>query len=267
MGSPVELDVSEVSQTGCLRLTLNRPDRRNALTRQMLEEMSGLLQEVHDRSDARVLQFCSTGPAFCAGMDLAEMQERAEAPDRESQWQQDSEIYCEVLEKLFTLPVPVIARIQGPVLAGGMGLVLASDLLVASESTFFALPEPMRGITAAMVTPYLVFRVGAGVATQWLLSGERVSAQRAAQAGLCLETVPDIELVKRTEMLTRQVLGGSMSALAITKRHLHECADAGAVLESARKSISVSAIARQTEDAREGLAAFLEKRKPNWMPT
>lgn len=266
MESAVELDLSTVAKTGRVSLTLNRPERRNALTRQMLQDMSSALDQIQELSEARVLVFSAAGPVFCAGMDLGEMQERATAPDKEQQWQQDSEIYCEVLEKLFTLPIPVVAVLQGPVLAGGVGLVLACDLVLASDATFFALPEPMRGITAAMVTPYLNFRIGAGIATQWLLSGQRITAQRASVCGLCLDVVPADELKAGADQLVAKILTGSPAALAITKRHLHDCAAAGAVLKAARESISVSAVARQTDDAREGLAAFLEKRSPNWVP-
>lgn len=264
MNSFVNLDTSALQETGLIRISLNRPARRNALTRQMLHDLKEALEQVQQLSHARLLILQSTGTVFCAGMDLGEMQERAAAADKEQQWHKDSEIYCEVLELLFTLPIPTVAAIQGPVLAGGVGLVLACDLLLATKNVFFALPEPMRGITAAMVTPYLNFRVGAGVATQWLLSGERIVAQQALSSGLCIDVVAEDELDARLEKLSSNVLTGSPSALAITKRHLHDCADSKAVLDWARCSIDVSAVARQTDDAREGLAAFLEKRQPNW---
>lgn len=249
--------------TGVLALRLNRPDRRNALTRQMLQQAVRMIQDIAGDPQVRVLVLQSSGPVFCAGMDLGEMQQRAAAADKEQQWQLDSEIYCDLLEAIFTLPIPTIAQVQGPVLAGGVGIVLACDMIVASDEAFFALPEPMRGITAAMVTPFLAYRVGAGVAGQWLLSGERISAERARQCALCLDTVSADALSERVDVLVEKILAGSPAALSISKQHLITCAG-GQVIELARASIAVSALARQTADAREGLQAFLEKRAPNW---
>jgi methylglutaconyl-CoA hydratase len=197
-------------------------------------------------------------------MDLAEMQQRATAADCEQQWQVDSELYADVLTRLFRLPLPTIAQVQGPTLAGGVGLVLACDLVVAAEDAFFALPEPVRGITAAIVTPFLTYRVGAGVAGQWLLSGQRIPAKIAATAGLCYTLAPATGLTNQVDQLVTDVLSGAPAALAITKRHWHDCSGATRVIEQAQTAIAVSAEARQTPDARVGLAAFLEKRPPAW---
>ena len=205
------------------------------------------------------------GKAFCAGMDLGEMQQRAQSEDGKREWQRDSEVYADVLSKLFQLPVPTVAAVQGPALAGGFGIVLACDLVIASDNVFFMLPEPMRGITAAMVTPMLIHRVGTGPATFMLLSGERISATQSAQFGLCHDVVAESELNARCDTLIGNILTGSKSALAITKQHIKDCT-AETVVDDLHTSIGVSAKARETDDAREGLAAFLEKRKPNWQP-
>ena len=141
--------------------------------------------------------------------------------------------------------------------------MLACDLIVASSNAFFSLPEPMRGITAAIVTPLLVYRVGGGIAGQLLLSGERIPAERAFQLGLCHAVASPEMLDSRLSQLELAILAGSQSALSITKRHLQECAGS-AVLAQLSKSVDVSAQARETSEAREGLAAFLEKRKPFW---
>lgn len=127
------------------------------------------------------------------------------------------------------------------------------------------LPEPARGITASMVTPFLIHRVGSGPATYMLLSGERISSENARNFGLCHDVVTSAKLKARSQKLVNAVLTGSRSALAITKQHINQCAPTD-VLADLKKSIHVSARARETEDAREGLAAFLEKRKPNWQP-
>ena len=144
-------------------------------------------------------------------------------------------------------------------------MILACDLMVASDNAFFMLPEPMRGITAAMVTPFLIHRIGAGPASYMLLSGERVPAEKALGLNLCHEVVPEDQFASRMESLIAAILTGSKSALAITKQHVAECLS-GDLVAQVKKSVQVSAQARETADAREGLAAFLEKRKPNWQP-
>ena len=245
------------------RIVLNRPEKRNALTRDFIEHIGQAIDQLTRDSTLRVLVLEARGKAFCAGMDLGEMQQRAESPDGTEQWQRDSEVYADVLRTLYTLPIPTIAAVQGPVLAGGMGLVLACDLVIASESAFFMLPEPMRGITAAMVTPFLVHRIGAGAAGYLLLSGERITARQALDLGLCHDAVPCDDLPDRIDRLVSTVLTGSPSALKITKAHLQRCSPVP-VLELLESSVKVSAEARETADAREGLAAFLEKRKPAW---
>ena len=248
---------------GVGRLTLNRPDKRNALRRDFIEEIKTGIAELKAHDGLRVFVLAANGSVFCAGMDLEEMQQRAQSDDGKAEWLKDSEVYCDVLEQLFSLPVPTIAAVSGPALAGGMGLILACDIMIASDNAFFMLPEPMRGITAAMVTPLLIHRAGTGPATYMLLSGERISMSSAAKMSLChIVTAPDA-FAERLEKLTKAILSGSKSAWAITKKHIEACTQAN-VIEQIKMSASVSAQARETDDAREGLAAFLEKRDPNW---
>jgi methylglutaconyl-CoA hydratase len=250
-------------QNGVGRITLDRPEKRNALTREFIEQLIAAVIQLRSDENLRVLVLEATGSVFCAGMDLGEMQARAASADREQEWQRDSEVYCQLLSQIFGLEVPTVAVLSGPVFAGGVGLVLACDFLLASEEVFFMLPEPMRGISAAIVTPLLIHRLGPGPASQMLLSGEITSAPRGLQTGLCHDVVPLAELDDRAERLIKSILAGSKSALRITKKHLADCCG-NDVLDQLKDSIRISATARETEDAREGLAAFLEKRKPSW---
>ena len=251
---------------GVGRLTLNRPDKRNALKRDFISEIQAGIAELKQHgSDLRVFVLAANGSVFCAGMDLGEMQQRAQATDGASEWQKDSEVYCDVLTEIVQMDIPTVAAVSGPALAGGMGMVLACDILIASDNAFFMLPEPMRGITAAMVTPLLIHRIGAGAASYMLLSGERVSASSAKSMNLCHDVVESSEFQHRLNTLVAAILTGSRSALAITKQHVNNCIDVDLV-EQIKQSVIVSAKARETADAREGLAAFLEKRKPNWQP-
>lgn len=250
---------------GVARIRMNRADKRNALRRESIEEMLQCVRDFADRPDLRVLVVEAAGSVFCAGMDLEQMKARAQGPDSAAELLRDSEVYCELLKALFRLPVPTIAVLQGPALAGGVGLVLACDLVLAEDGAFLMLPEPVRGITAAMVTPFLIHRVGSGPATAMLLSGERVAAVRAKELGLFHDVVAADQLADRTQRLIDAVLTGSPQALAITKQHVQRCS--ADVIDLVDHSIEVSAKARTTSDAQEGLAAFLEKRKPAWQKT
>jgi methylglutaconyl-CoA hydratase len=248
---------------GVARLTLNRPDKRNALRREIIEAMLESVRRIAADGTVRVFVLASTGDVFCAGMDLGQMQERATGENSAAEYQIDSQVYCDLLTAIFQLQIPTIAVVQGPALAGGMGLVCACDMVIVSEAAYFMLPEPMRGITAAMVTPLLLYRVGAGPASYMLLSNEKISAMDARRMGLCHDLVPASDLGERVDLLVQSILSGSRSALAMTKRHIADCLPCQ-VVPQIQTSISVSARARETADAREGLAAFMEKRKPEW---
>lgn len=253
-------------ESGIGTLSLNRPEKKNALTRELIQQLSLGLESLIAHQDLRVLVLAATGNVFCAGMDLGEMQSRASSPNGKQDWLIDSQIYCQLLKEIYSLPIPTVVRLQGPVLAGGVGMVLACDIIVASSNAFISLPEPMRGITAAIVTPLLVHRLGPGPATHLLLSGERMSAERAWQLGLCYDVVPEDQLDVRVLELVDSILSGSPAALATTKRHLNQCIPSS-LQQQLEQSIGISAEARESSDAREGLAAFLEKRRPNWQPT
>ncbi len=249
-------------EAGVGRITLSRPDKRNALKRDFIVQLIEALDELADDQALRVLILQAEGSVFCAGMDLGEMQERAESKFRKREWQKDSKLYAELLLKLYQIAVPTIAVMQGPALAGGVGLVLACDFVITADNAFVMLPEPARGITAAMVTPLLIHRIGAGPATHLLLCGQKMSAESCFDLGLAFSIAEVNELETQVKDLVKAIMGGSKSALGISKAHVQNCSlDVAAAL---KKSITVSAEARETEDAREGLAAFLEKRKPEW---
>ena len=249
------------------RLLLNRPEKRNALNREFIAQLLDCVRASRQQEGLRLLLVQATGPAFCSGMDLEEMRLRAVSGDAEQEWQEDARIYAELLTSIYQLPVPTVAVAQGPAIAGGMGLLLACDLVVASEQAFFALPEPARGITAAIVTPLLMHRVGAGPATQLLLSGMRWDADHALNVGLCVDVVKPNQLTARVDELTRSILQGARSALAITKKQIASCVgdqQTDHLAAQLQQAVQVSAEARRTDDAREGLDAFLHKRKPTW---
>ena len=144
------------------RICLNRPERRNALTRQMIVEITKQVSDFAADPTVRLIEIAAKGTVFCAGMDLGEMQQRAEQAGPKD-WLEDSEVYRDLLLAILMAPQPVIGIIQGPALAGGVGIAMACDIVIAAEDVFFALPEPQRGIAASMVTPLLLRKLGQGM--------------------------------------------------------------------------------------------------------
>jgi methylglutaconyl-CoA hydratase len=258
---PEPLILSTASD-GVVRLTLNRPQKRNALTREMLGDLHAKLIEAAATSDLRCLVLAAAGPVFCSGMDLAQMQENSSGSEARQLAHADAQLYHNVLAALFELPAPTIALVQGPALAGGVGLVLACDLVLAEDSATFALPEPKRGITASILTPLLAHRVGVSAAAWLLLSGSGIDSARAREVGLCHEVVAAADLETACDRLVLSILSCAPGALANSKQQLRACNSK--VIEQLMQAVLDSARARETLEAREGLAAFLEKRPPAW---
>ncbi len=244
-------------------LTLDRPARRNALTRDMLRQLCQHVHQVARNPAIRLLTIGAEGPVFCAGMDLGEMQARAAAANAADEWRVDAELYRDLLIELIEAPFPVLAFVKGPVLAGGMGIVLACDIVLASRAAYFSLPEPLRGITAAMVTPLLAFRAAAGPASFLLLAGRPLTVEAAATWGLCHEVMEPEEFDEVSSLWVKCMLRGSPAALAASKANLRRAAG-DHLVPQIRAAALASAAARETVDAREGLQAFLEKRRPSW---
>ncbi|MEX2026116.1 MAG: enoyl-CoA hydratase/isomerase family protein [Pirellulaceae bacterium] len=246
-------------------IILNRPDKRNALTRQLLADISQALDDLHQERAVRAVILSGAGTAFCAGMDLGEMQATSQMPQMDAwqQWHEDAVQYRELLDKLLGYPKPIIAAINGPAVAGGIGLVAASDLVIAAEGAQFSLPEPRRGIVAGIVSPLLVFRVGASQAANLLLTCRSIDAAEAHRIGLVHEVVAADQLLGRARELAEEVAKSAPEAILLTKRLLNETIGEhlGTLLSA---GAAASATARTTEAAAEGLAAFLEKREPKW---
>ncbi len=255
----LRLHVHEAAGT----VILNRPEKRNALSRQLLRELRQALEDFHLQRSVRAVVLTGAGSAFCAGMDLTEMLETAEQDDAQRLWHQDAELYRELLEQMLLFPKPIIAAVNGPAVAGGAGLVLACDVVVAAPEARFGLPEPLRGLVAGMVTPLLAFRIGGGQAGRLLLTSEIIPAEEAHRIGVFHELVASDRLWARAVELAAQCARGAPEALQLTKRMLNETV--GASLSTLLATgAAISATARTTEAAREGLQAFKEKREPNW---
>lgn len=256
----------DVKVTGSIgTIVLNRPDRRNALTRAMLAQLAEAFDDLHLEKRVRAVVLTGAGSAFCAGMDLQEMQSAAELPEAEriQDWRDSADAYREVVTKMIELPKPIIASVNGPAVAGGAGLVLASDIVVATPAAQFGLPEPRRGIIAGVVAPLLAFRAGGSTAARLLLSSSLIAADEAQRLGIYHELIDEPRLWARSVQIGEDCALGAPEALQLTKRLLYET-----IGEHLGTQLSVgaamSATSRTTEAAAEGLKAFTEKRKPEW---
>jgi len=244
-------------------IILNRPEKRNALSRALLAELMRAFDDLHQLRTVRAVVLAASGTAFCSGMDLAEMHSTSKSPDALAQWHHDAAAYRDLLETMLRFPKPLIAAVGGPALAGGAGLALACDIVLATDAAAFGLPEPRRGLVAGIIAPLLAFRVGAGRAAYLLLSAQTIPAAEAHRIGLYHELVPADHLWPRANELAGQCAACAPEALLLTKRMLNETIGEH-LTTMLTAGAAVSATARTTEAAAEGLSAFLEKREPKW---
>ena len=259
MTSTLRINLHE--QTGTI--IFNRPDKRNALNRQLLADLEQALDDLHRQKSVRAVVLTGAGTAFCAGMDLGEMLETSKSDHALQQWNEDALVYRDLLEQMLRFPKPLIAAVNGPALAGGGGLMLACDIVVAADSATFGLPEPLRGLVAGVVSPLLAFRVGGGHAGYLLMTSTVIDAQHAHRIGLFHEVVSADHLWPRAVELAKLCARGAPEALQLSKRMLNETIGERLMTELSAGA-AISATARTTEAAAEGLAAFLEKRQPKW---
>jgi methylglutaconyl-CoA hydratase len=241
-------------------LTLNRPDRRNALSRGLIAAIGDAVRRARDDAAVCCVILTGAGNAFCAGMDLAELQESLAAPGESPVWD-DSLRLATVFDLLYTLPKPTIAAVNGAAVAGGAGLVSVCDLAVATPIAKFGYPEVRRGLVAAMVMPHLMRHVGERMARYLLLTGELIDAEEARRAGFINAVVAAEELLDRALSWSRSLAEGGPQALAGTKALLKQFSHQVLSLEEAAKA---SAAPRLTEECRQGLEAFFARRPAPW---
>lgn len=241
-------------------LTLNRPEKRNAISPEMIGELVMALAEC-ETSPARVVILTGAGKAFCAGMDLNYLKEFPAQSGE--QVVADARQIAQMFRRVYGFPKPVIAAVNGAALAGGTGLATLCDFTLAAPDATFGYTEVRIGFMPAIVSSFLVRQVGEKRARDLLLTGRTFGAEEARQMGLVNEIVPAQELLERARELAQELTAMSPTALAHTKRLLGKFTH----MELDRElelAIQESAETRTTADFREGLAAFLEKRKPVW---
>jgi methylglutaconyl-CoA hydratase len=241
-------------------ITLNRPDKRNAISYELIEDLLAALDEVAN-SSALVLILTGAGKAFCSGMDLENL--KALVGRLPEQNLKDSETMARLFRSLYDFPRPTIAAVNGAAIAGGCGLATLCDFTLAVSDAKFGYTEVHIGFVPAIVSTFLLRQVGEKHARDLLLTGRIVGAEEAYRIGLINEIVPAEKLSERARELASQLMENSPASLVCTKRLLsdHARAELDAQIRSA---IRENAAIRTTRDFREGISSFLEKRKPRW---
>jgi methylglutaconyl-CoA hydratase len=251
-----------ISRDGpALRIVLNRPDVRNAFDEEVIDAVSTCAAGAAEDPNVRVVVISGAGKAFCAGADLGWMSKAVAYSQVENL--ADAEDFALMLERLDTLPMPVIGRVHGAALGGGVGLTAVCDIVVAAQDTTFGLTEVKLGILPAVISPYVVRKIGVSAARELFLTGSRFGTNRARELGLVHEVVAEAELDAAVERRIADVLTSGPSAVAAAKALIREVAN-----ESPKDLIGLTtsriAAQRVSEEGQEGMRAFLQKRKPDW---
>jgi methylglutaconyl-CoA hydratase len=242
-------------------LTLNRPDRRNALSRGLIGAIDEAFARAVSDSAVRCVILTGAGSVFCAGMDLAELQESLSAEGEQSPVWDDALRLARVYDRIYTLEKPTIAAVNGAAVAGGAGLVSVCDLAVGVPEAKFGYPEVRRGLVAAMVMPHLMRHVGERMARYLLLTGELIDAQEAYRVGFINQVAPAKGLMEVALGWARSLAEGGPEALARTKGLLARFSKQALSIEEAAQA---SAAPRLTVECRQGLEAFFTKRPAPW---
>jgi methylglutaconyl-CoA hydratase len=253
MSDPESLIV-DASDPAVTVLTLNRPDRRNALSIDLLERLRNAVESAQSEPGRRVLIIRGAGPAFCAGLDFHEAADPALA-------HRSSRALAACYRAICTSPLVTIAAAHGAAMGGGAGLVAACDLAVAADDLRVAYPEVHRGLVAALVTCLLRRQLHDRQIRELTLLGHPVSADRALQLGLVNRVVPRAALDESAAALAAEACRGAPGAIARTKTLLDQLDPIAPLLDHA---LEFHLLARNSDEAREGVAAFLEKRPPRW---
>jgi methylglutaconyl-CoA hydratase len=252
--------ISVADEASIRTITLNRPECRNAMTPEMQQELIAAMEEaVADR--CRVVVLRGAGKAFCSGLDLEALHDPSGkvAADHRA----DAERIARLFRTLYELPIPTIAAVHGAAIAGGAGLAILCDFTLAVPEAKFGFPEVRIGFVPALVSVFLALQIGDKRTRDVLLTGRHFDAAEAHRLGIVNEIVAPEALMERVRALAQTLAANSPESLAATKRLM--AAQHKAWIDSAiALAMEASARARETDDFREGLAAYLEKRKPVW---
>ena len=262
-GTQAMTALTTTQQGAVLTLTLSRPEVRNAFNDEVVAEITAAFLDAASRAEVRSVVLAAEGPAFCAGADLNWMRHMADYSHAENL--ADAAQLAEMLRVMYHCPKPTIARIQGDVYAGGMGLVAACDMAVSVDTAHFCLSEVKLGLIPATISPYVIRAMGARAGHRYFLTAERFDAQEAHRIGFVHEVVGADQLDAKVAELTQALIAASPNAVRSCKTLVHEVA--GHEISALLIGRTVEGIAdiRASREGREGVKAFLQKRKPSWL--
>ncbi len=253
----------EINRTGSVAfVNLNRPEARNAMNRQMVRDLLDYFLSIRDDRTVRVVVLGANGPVFCAGGDLKEMQ--AGFTEDEATQVAQVQVFDEMLTAVSTAPQVTIAKIHGSVLGGGVGLVCVTDIAVAAADASLGLPEVRLGLVPAVISPYVVARVGLAKARHLMLTGARLNGAQAAEAGLVTTAVQPDKLDDAVLEQANTVLQASPEALAACKKLLF-IVNESPPAETAVTRVQLLHHLRTSAEGQEGMLAFIQKRPPGWV--
>lgn len=253
------IDINEHIAT----VTLNRPEIRNAFNDEMISELTAVFKQLGQSEDVRIIVLAAEGKAFCAGADLNWMRAMADYDYEENL--ADADKLAQMLKTIYQCPKPTVAAIQGDVYAGGMGLVAVCDIAIAVKNANFCLSEVRLGLAPATISPYVIRALGARASQRYFLTAEVFNAKKARQLGFIHERVNEDELQDRVAAICAKIVNNSPDAVKTCKRLLHDIA--GAIIDDELITDTVRQIAdiRSSQQGKEGVQAFLQKRKPDWL--
>ena len=244
-------------------VTLNRPDVRNAFNDEVIAELTQAFAELGARNDVRCIVLAANGKAFCAGADLNWM--RSMADYSHAQNLEDAGRLANMLATIYRCPKPTIARIQGDVYAGGTGLVAACDMAVSVDTANFCLSEAKLGLVPSTISPYVIRAMGARMAHRYFLTAERFDAAAALRMGFVHEVTPADALDAKVDELVQLLLANGPVAVPLCKKLVQDVAGLEITPDLVKLTVASIADVRVSEEGREGLQSFLQKRKPAWL--
>lgn len=244
-------------------VTLNRPDVRNAFNETTIAEITQVFRELDADATIRAVVLAANGPAFCAGADLNWMKKMADYSHAENI--ADAGQLAEMLRTIYTCSKPVVAKVQGDCYAGGMGLVAACDIVVSADGANYCLSEVKLGLIPATISPYVIKAMGESAARRYFITAERFSAAEAHRIGFVHELVSAETLDEKVAEIVKSLVSNSPNAVRQVKRLVQEVASRELTGELIAATVEGIAHIRASEEGREGVRSFLEKRKPGWL--
>jgi methylglutaconyl-CoA hydratase len=252
----------DIDGRGVATVTLNRPHIHNAFDDTVIAELINAFVSIHQNDNVRVMVLAATGKSFCAGADVNWMKKMASYSYAQNK--KDADQLATLFSSLYNLNKPTIAKVQGAVYGGGVGLVACCDIAIGSKLSKFCLSEVKLGLVPATISPYVIEAIGPRLAKRYFMTAEVMSSRRARRIGLLSEAVSEEELDSSVENIVSPLLKNGPRSVAIAKTLINNISRRAIVQQLIEETSDLIATVRVSDEGQEGLTAFVEKRAPNW---